>query len=276
MRNHSRAGFGTVLVILSLVAVAAVSCAPAAPASPAPTDTAAPPASVPAKAPTPAASPPTATPEPVTFPVCTDPEKVLNCSIPPEAILAGSAAQYYKTLEWPAFDESKLVFRKLVRFVTPDYDEIRYDPGTKPNYPDPATQPYQRLAFGWTQYDKYTYGLSFVRYYVKGLAPKDYPWIVGVMRVNANNFTIEERLIEGLKIYTTEMNFPVYADSDKFLLGGESSPAKDPFMSKVFTRHPDMQERIDAFVSGDPGQLDAMALQSLYQAMADVPSGLNK
>ena len=72
------------------------------------------------------------------------------------------------------------------------------------------------------------------------------------------------------------MNFPVYADSDQFLLGGESSPAKDPFMSKVFARHPDMQERIDAFVAGDPGQLDGIALQSLYQALADVPSGLNK
>jgi hypothetical protein len=136
-----------------------------------------------------------------------------------------------------------------VRFETPDYDEIRYDPGTKPNYPDPATQPYQRLAFGWTQYDKYTYGLSFVRYYAKGLDPKDYPWIVGVMRVNANDFTIEERLIEAAKIYTTEMNFPVYADSDKLLHGRQSSQAKDPFMSRS-SRHLDMQERIDAFVSG--------------------------
>ena len=163
-----------------------------------------------------------------------------------------------------------------MRFETPDYDEIRYDPGTKPNYPDPATQPYQRLAFGWTQYDKYTYGLSFVRYYAPGVDPQDYPWIVGVMRVNANAFSIEERLIEAAKIYTAEMNFPVYADSDRLLGGTVSSPSKDPFISKVFARHPDLQERINAFVSGDPGQLDGIALQALYQALAEVPSGLNK
>jgi hypothetical protein len=49
----------------------------------------------------------------------------------------------------------------------------------------------------------------------------------------------------------------------------------EPIQSKVFARHPDMQERIDAFISGDPGQLNAIALQTLYQALADVPSDLN-
>lgn len=252
----------------ALVAELMSACSPAVSAKPIETIAPNKPIATETFIPTRTASPtpePTKTPETESFPVCTTAEKVADCYIPPEAAVNGDYVKYLKTLDWPAFDESKLIFRDLVRFHYPTYDEIRYSLDTIPNYPVPETRPYQRLTFGWTEYNDGKYVVTGIRYYVKGMDPKNYPWIVGLIYVNISNRATDDQMKKTALEYINDMNVPVYQATNQFIFAWKSMGITDPLVNKSFTLHPDIQQKIDSFIGGDPTALDGVALSAVSE-----------
>lgn len=264
----ARVGGKKALTAASLVGVVAGACSPVVGTGPVipvegstSTATEVSPTAIPSTPTATATEAPTPTPTPeVAFPTNYDAEKFRSCYIPPEPLFDKTDKGYLYYLKnyenGGPFDEIKLKFVKLQRYV----NWILYDTSTNPDYSDPETRPFRRQIFCYTTYEGIDYLVSPVQYYVEGADPKDYPWVIVVSPFYSPKVTftteIEQRVI---KAWTKSMNFPVIITTND-MDPGLVSDKKDPLTSRTFKEHPDMQEKFDDFIAGDPYALDGLVL----------------
>jgi len=181
------------------------------------------------------------TPEIVEYPICTDPEKFRDCVIPPDALLDGSYVKFLKDSgvgEKHPFDKDKLKIAKLVRWY--DEEDVVVYSGSNPIYNNVESRPYHRDVYGFTEFEGIKYFVSPVQFYVEGLEPKDYPWIIAVFPI----FDDKKGVDLQIRYWLTEMNFPAWITKSK------STITRQTF------DNPDIQKKIDGFVAGDPKALD--------------------
>jgi len=208
------------------------------------------------------------TPEIVEYKVSKEAKDFRQSYIPPEALFDGkngevsSFVRYLKSLPSEPYNENNLKFIPLTRWNSPgDEEVIVYKSFGTALYSDPSTRPYRREVFGTTTFEGVNYFISPVRYYVEGLEPKDYPFVIAVFPFLNNDEKGTDLLI---KYWLEEMNFPAYltSENDKSLFLNKDY---SPLVKRATFNNPNIQKLIDMFVQGDYTSLDGKVLEVKLQ-----------
>jgi hypothetical protein len=186
------------------------------------------------------------------FDLCRNWEKYESCEIPADALFDGSYLAFLKSLpQEHVYDPDKLKFVELVDFGG---SGIFYTNETNPDYMDPATRPFWRGYFGWTQVGDQKLAVTAMQYYAKDLEPKDYPWV----------FYVCDARSKAMKVWMESMNFPIIVKDDRYHISSYSSGKINPLTKMTFEKYSleEMNTRFARFVQGDPTALDGLVLET--------------
>jgi len=181
----------------------------------------------------------------VQYPWCKRIEDFQKCVIPQSAIFDGSYADFVQsTLTQDLFDTTKLKFFPLSLLKEPNGDFIYYGIDDLPHFPDVTMAPFKKsYAFGVMNLYGKTQFVIAVPYYIKGVAPKNWPVITGLYENGKIN---QNELATTFYTWNTKMNIPLWNASNLRL----AASAINPVTGKKFTSA-EVQQIIDEMLQSN-------------------------